>query len=351
MGRVVLAPTTSRQGKGAIMSPNEPEGYRAALDSAALFDVSGRGKILAEGNDAVVFLHNLSSNDGKKLAPHTGCELFFCTATAKVVAHGRAYREAPAGKRERLMLDVGEGQNEKLFHHLDHFLIGEDVTLTDRTAELAQLHLAGPRVADVLRAACDGAQPPSEAPHSFREVDLPGDLRVTVRESRLVGLPGFDLLFAAERLTQVRQRLLDAGAVEAGREAYQALRVENGVPEYGSDVDETTFAPEVGRKDAISYQKGCYLGQEPIVMARDRGVVQRTLVGLLVGDEAAPRGALLFREGKEVGRVTSGVCSPRFGWIALGYARRGSQAPGTELEMDVGGARRAVKVSTLPFGG
>jgi folate-binding protein YgfZ len=332
------------------VSHQEPAGYRAALESAALFDVSGRGKILAEGNDALVFLHNLSSNDLKKLAPMTGCELFFCTATAKVVAFARVYREAPQGKRERLMIDVGEGQNEKLFRHLDHFIIGEDVTLTDRTAELAQFHVAGPRAAEVLRSACDGAAELSETPYSVRHADFPGGVSVTICESRLIGLTGFDVLCAADRLTQVRQRLLDSGATAGTREAYETLRVENGVPEYGADVDESTFAPEVGRKDAISYQKGCYLGQEPIVMARDRGVVQRTLVGLLVG-ESAPHGALLYRDGKEVGRVTSSAQSPRFGWVALGYARRGSQAPGTELEMDVSGARRSVKVSALPFGG
>src|SRR3954469_4416077 len=124
-----------------------------------------------------------------------------------------------------------------------------------------------------------------------------------------------------------------------------------GTPVDRLDMDENTFAPEVNRiQQAISYQKGCYLGQEPIVMARDRGVVQRTLVGLHVGDEAAPPGAPLYREGKEVGRVTSSVRSPRFGWIALGYARRGSQAAGTELEMDANGVRRAVRTSALPFG-
>src|SRR5690242_13431740 len=144
------------------MSAKEPQGYQAALDSAALFDVSGRGKIVAEGNDALVFLHNLSSNDVKKLAPMTGCELFFCSATAKVVAYARAYREAPQGKLERLWLDVGEGQNEKLFRHLDHFIIGEDVTLRDRTAEMAQLHVTGPRAADVLRAAYEGTLELSE---------------------------------------------------------------------------------------------------------------------------------------------------------------------------------------------
>lgn len=332
------------------MSGDDQQAYEAARAGAALFDVSRRGKVEAAGNDAVVFLHNLSTNDVKKLAPHAGCELFFCTATARAVAYGRAYRCAPERKRERVWLDVGEGQGEKLFKHLDHYIIGEDVTLTDHTEALAQFHLAGPRASETLDAARGQSTVLGEGPHSFVFADLPGDVPLTVRRSGLLGLPGFDLLFPTEKFAEVRQRLLDAGAVPGGREAYEALRVEGGVPEYGVDIDDTTFAPEVGRTDAISYQKGCYLGQEPIVMARDRGVVQRTLVGLEVGPEVAPKGSLLFRDGKEVGRVTSSVHSPRLGgWIALAYARRGSQAAGTELEMRTDAGSRPVKVAKLPF--
>src|SRR4051812_6972718 len=93
-------------------------GDEAARGAGAVFDVSGRGKVEAEGNDAAVFLHNLSTNDIKTLPPGSAREVFFCTATAKVVAHGRVYREPPQGKRERLWVDVGEGQGEKVFAHL-----------------------------------------------------------------------------------------------------------------------------------------------------------------------------------------------------------------------------------------
>jgi folate-binding protein YgfZ len=128
------------------------------------------------------------------------------------------------------------------------------------------------------------------------------------------------------------------------------LRVEAGAPLYGVDVDETTFAPEVGRTpQAISYAKGCYLGQEPIVMARDRGQVNRTLLGLLLPGGPVPRGSLLFREGKEVGRVTSSVLSPTRGGIALAYVRRGHQQPGTALEVEAGGQRHRAEVAALPF--
>ncbi len=308
--------------------------YEAARGSSALFDVSRRGKIEAEGNDAAVFLHNLSTNDVKGLSPGSGREVFFCTATAKVVAYGRIYRDAPEGKRERLWVDVGEGQGEKLFRHLDRHLISEDVALTDRTAELAQLHLAGPEAAGVLKALGP----------------LPGGTPPIVRDSRLLGLAGFDLLCPVDEEEELKRLLVEAGARPGRREVYEVLRVEAGMPEYGVDVDENTFAPEAGRMEAISYQKGCYLGQEPIVMARDRGVVQRSLVGLLLGDE--PATGLLRRDGKEVGRVTSSVPSPRLGGaVGLGYVKRGSQAPGTELELEGAAGKRKVKVARLPLVG
>jgi folate-binding protein YgfZ len=322
-----------------------PPGYEAARAGAALFDVSARGKIEAEGKDAAVFLHNVCTNDVKGLPPSSGREAFFCTATAKVVAHGWIYREPPRGKQERLWVDVGPGQGEKVFRHLDRHIVGDDVTVTDRTAALAQLHLCGPNAAAVLRAAV-GLEPPAEG--IFVTLQGADGMVVVVRESRRLGLPGFDLLCPAEKGADWSRALVQAGAVPASHEAYEVLRVEAGMPEYGIDMDENTFAPEVGRVSGISYQKGCYLGQEPIVMARDRGVVQRTLVGLLAG-EPAPAGSLLSRDGKEVGRVTSSVVSPRLGAVALAYAKRGSQAPGTELELAVAGSRRVVKVVKLPF--
>jgi folate-binding protein YgfZ len=330
----------------------DPRGeYEAARSTAALFDVSPRGKIEAEGTDAVVFLHNISTADVKGLPAGSGWEVFFCTATAKVVGHGWVYRAAPDGKRERLWLDVDDGQGEKLFRHLDHYIIGEDVTLTDHTAELAQMHLAGPDAARLLREVLSGITAES-VPGSFVVAEVPGKARVQVRYTRPLGWESFELLCPGETAGELWQRLVGAGARPTGREAWEVLRIEAGLPVFGIDIDDSTFAPETGRMEAISYQKGCYLGQEPIVMARDRGVVQRTLMGLLVGDEPATAGSLLYRDNKEVGRVTSSVFSPRLGCaVALSYLKRGSQTPGMELQMDTGGVRRAVKVAKLPFSG
>jgi folate-binding protein YgfZ len=319
--------------------------YEAARTGCALFDHSPHGKIEATGKDAAVFLHNLSTNDVKGLSAGSGCEAFFCNATAKVVSHGNIYRLAAEGKSERLWLDVPANMAEKTFHHLDHFIIGEDVTLTDHTGELAQMHILGPKAPLVLKAAL-GDEPGEWLRHLHRRLG-----GITVRCSAPLGLPGYDLLCPAAQAGELWQKLLAAGAQPAGREAGEILRVEGGVPAYGVDFDESTFAPELGRAAlAISYTKGCYLGQEPIVMSRDRGVVQRTLVGLLLGEDPAPQGSLLYRDGKEVGRTASSLRSPRLGAaVALAFTRRGSQTPGTEVELDSGGVRRTVRVAKLPL--
>ena len=147
-----------------------------------------------------------------------------------------------------------------------------------------------------------------------------------------------------------RNRLTEAGATPASREAFETLRIEAGTPEFGPEIDENTFVPEVGRaKQAICYTKGCYLGQEPIVMARDRGQVNRTLLGLKLTGDPPPPGSLVYRDGKEVGRVTSSTQSPRLRTIALAYIRRGNQEPGTAVEVEVEEVRRLAVVSALPF--
>jgi folate-binding protein YgfZ len=320
--------------------------YESARRDAVLFDRSHHGKIEAAGNDAAVFLHNLSTNDVKSLTPGGGCEAFFCSATAKVLSYAHIYREPPQGKRETLWLDLTPGLDEKTFKHLDRYLISEDVTLTDHTEALAQMHLTGPRAAAVLSAAL-GEDPGAWVFLAFQT--LTGG--VTVRCTDWLDLPGYDLLCPAQEAASLWQKLLAAGAHPAGSEAWEVLRVEAGTPLYGVDIDDNTFAPEVGRTAlAISYNKGCYLGQEPIVMARDRGVVQRSLVGLIVGDEPAPPGSLLFRDGKEVGRTTSSVRSPKLGCaVGLAYVRRRSQSEGTELELESAGSRRTVRVAKLPL--
>jgi folate-binding protein YgfZ len=169
-----------------------------------------------------------------------------------------------------------------------------------------------------------------------------------------LGLPGYDLVCLKPRAAEVHRQLTVAGATPAGTDAYEILRVEAGTPAFGVDIDENRFVVEVGRAGAISFTKGCYLGQEPIVMARDRaGHVNRSFRGLRLRDgQTLTAGTRLFApEGKEAGVVTSSAVSPRLGTIALGYVRRGHEQPGTVLEAESAGSGRTAVVAELPFSG
>jgi folate-binding protein YgfZ len=328
----------------------DPAGeYATARSGAALFDLSHRGKVELSGPEAASFLHNVCTNDIVNLPLGGGCEFFLTTNKAKVVAHGCAFHVRLHDGRPALWLDVPPGMAEKVIQHLDHFVISEQVEFADRTREFAQLQLAGTQAKDVLeKALVDDVPPLEELQHMVRTFG--SNATASIRKHSPLGVPGFDIVCLANRAATVWQMLTRAGARAAGLEAFQMLRVEAGTPEYGADIDENTFAPEVGRiPQAICYTKGCYLGQEPIVMARDRGQVNRTLLGLKLPGGVVPPGSLVFREGKEIGRVMSSAVSPRLGPIALAYVRRGSQEAGTAIEAEVGGERRAGVVTGLPF--
>jgi folate-binding protein YgfZ len=315
---------------------------------AVVFDQCPRGTVEVAGPDAPMFLHNLCSNDVRALPAGAGCETFLLTAKARVVAHGFAYRLDE--KEPTFWLDLVPGVHEAVYAHLDHHLISERLELLDRTRELGQVHLAGPE-ALALAGRVLGEGLADLADLHVRKVPLDGEEYLARRNDRL-GVVGLDMVGAAGRIGEVWDRLTAAGARPAGLAVYERLRVEAGRPEQGPDIDETTFAPDVGRTaQAISYAKGCYLGQEPVVMARDRGQVNRTLLGVKL-PAVVPPGSLLYREGKEVGRVTSSVHSMRLdGAIGLAYVRRGHQEPGTAVEVEVGGERRPAEVSALPFVG
>lgn len=311
--------------------------YLALRNGAAFLDRS-RGAIEVSGSEAVVFLHNLCTNDIKSLPPDRGCETFWCTATAKVIAHGFIWRLADSGKNQNLLIDIDSSHTSALLAHLDHYLISEDVTLTDRTAEIASLHLAGPEASVTMSAV--GLPCGEWKPLTTRVIN-----GVTIHYQAALGVPGYDLQFPQTELPEWQARFLAAGAAAISKASADIVRIETVTPQFGVDVDENTFAPEVNRTpQAISYNKGCYIGQEPIVMARDRGVIQRLLVGLSFPEANVPPGSILSRDGKEVGRVTSSVLSPQYGAIGLGYVRRGSQSPGTELQAEIPSGKVLVQV-------
>lgn len=292
--------------------------YQAALTGAAVFDRSSAAKLVLTGPDAAMFLGNLCTNDIKSLAAGVGCDAYFCSPTAKVQFQAWVFR---AG--DEFWVETTPGRSEELFKYLDRYLISERVEIADRTAEYAQFHVAGPRAAEL---AGPDARPSANP----------------------LGMPGFDLLLTTELGVGLSRRLIEAGAVAGSPETWETLRIEAGTPVWGPDIDANRFVMEVGNAArAVSYTKGCYLGQEPIVMARDRaGHVNRLFTGLKVlNGGPPPAGTKLLRDGAEVGVVTSSCHSPRLGApVALGYVRWKHHEPGTRL--DAGG--QPVEVVGLP---
>lgn len=321
--------------------------YQAACEGVAVFHWSRRAKVELGGPDARMFLHNLCTNDIKNLKPGTGCEAFLTTAKARVVAHFLVNCRQFEG-REFFLLDSVPGTAEKILQHLDHFLISEQVEMADRTAEYGFLHLAGPRAQETLEKTLNQAV---SGLALLQQVE--GNLENTpflVRRHEPLGLPGFDLILPASALETTWHRLLDQGARSAGFQTWEALRVEAGTPVLGRDFNEERLVMEVGRtKQAICYTKGCFLGQEPIVMARDRGQLNRLLLGVKLANGILPApGARLFHQGNEVGQITTAVHSPRLGLtIALAYLRRGTQEPETILQIENSGDQ--AQVCSLPF--
>jgi folate-binding protein YgfZ len=320
--------------------------YQAACAAAVLFDLRSYTKVELSGPEAPAFLHNLCTNDIKSLAEGAGCEAFLTTAKARVVAHifvGRFRWQ----DTQVLWLDAVPGQAGLLVRHLNHYIVSEQVNVADRTDEWALYRVVGPLAQTRLEAFFGSSLAALENLH-HQAVRAPDGSTGFVRRFPGLSLPAFDVFcpkVATFWTTNPDLPLADP-------RVHEILRVEAGLPAFGSDMDENRLVMEVGRTaQAISYSKGCFLGQEPIVMARDRGQVNRMLVGVKVASgEALPRGSRLFQGDAEVGQVTSSVRSPRLDEvIALAYLKRGNQEPGLELTVEPATDGRRAVVVALPF--
>lgn len=326
--------------------------YRAAISEAALFDISNTGKLLLTGPDAPMFLGNLSTNDTKNLPLGGGCEAFFCDSRAKVQFQVWIYHVRLSDGRHAMWVETTAGRNAALVKYLDRYLISEQVEIADVTEQFGQLHLAGPHAAIILEKAL-GSSIPDLPEFAHMERTFGSNATCSIRKRDPLGLPGFDIVCRVELIEGVRGLLVAAGAVSGTPKTFETLRIEAGTPLFGPDIDENRFVMEVGRATrAVSYSKGCFLGQEPIVMARDRaGHVNRAFLGLKILEGQSPllAGTKLFHDGQEVGAVTSSCLSPRLmAPIALAYLRWKHQEPGTRMEAETSVGRLPVEVLGLP---
>jgi glycine cleavage system T protein len=321
--------------------------YQAVREKAGLIDLSFRSQVRMTGEDRVSFLQGMISNDVKALRPGTGCPATLLTEQGRLVADLRVYALDNA-----LLLEVDTRIKEKVIEALSRFIIADDVELEDLSKQQVTLALQGPASAQVLTAAGMSVSLDKQFQH---QESLLASAPVRVIRVGDTGEDGYELLVPAEQAEQCWIALLNAGEPlglrPVGLAALQMLRIEAGIPWYGLDMDEGRIVLEVGLEQAISFKKGCYLGQEVVERATARGHVNRKLSGLLLhGDTLPPGGTKLFHEAQEVGWITSAVHSPRFGHpIALAYVRREHLTPGTQLRIDSPGTPMIAEVTTLPF--
>jgi glycine cleavage system T protein len=322
------------------------EEYQAVRSAVGLFDLSNYAVLQLTGADRVPWLQGMVSNDVKQLAPGHGVYAAVLDVNGKILADLRVLCA-----EDSFLLLLWEPLKEKVVAHLNRYLVADDVEIGDRAYGI--ISLQGPHAVHLLGAV---------APHQDPPVQMYGHclLRVGEREVRAVrsthtGEEGFDLLMEMGNLAPVVEELERAGATLSlrwtGLQAQDILRVEAGIPRYGIDMDEDNLLLETGLEHAVSFQKGCYLGQEVIERVRSRGHVNRKLAGIvLAGKSPANRGDKITSDGKEIGKITSSVFSPRLRHaIALGYAHRDYLQPGMSVFIERNGAQVAGTISALPF--
>ncbi|HUE71438.1 MAG TPA: glycine cleavage T C-terminal barrel domain-containing protein [Pirellulaceae bacterium] len=315
--------------------------YQALSSGVGVSNLTGRGRIAIRGNDRVHFLHSFCTNDIQRLSPGMGCEAFVTNHQGKTVGHVYVFCTEDA-----LLLDTAPSQAASLISHFDRFVISDDVTFEDVSGATGHWLLAGPH-SRYLLAGPIGDELPSQ-PWDHR----PGRLRgigVQVISADFLLPESFFLVTAAGEFEEVRQTLDDAGARLCGSEAMEAVRIESGTPLFGSDITADNLPQEIGRDaQAISFTKGCYLGQETVARIDAMGHVNRLLAGVRFLDSPAvpPFGTELKSGDKVVGQVTSAAWSPRLSQ-PLGFAlvRRPQAAAGTRLESACG----AAEVVRLPL--
>lgn len=307
-------------------------GYQTLTTGAGLVDRAERTQVELTGEDRASFLHNLCTNDIRKLPPRAGCEAFITTAQGKILAFVLVYSGPNA-----LVVETVPGQAEKLLHHFDKYRIRERVEFTNRSQDWAGWLLAGAESEAVLKKAVSHGKLPAARLDST-EVTI-SHHPVWLRRVDFAGPVGFMVDCARGDVIAVAAALRAAGAQRVEREAFEAARIEAGFPFFGHDITENNLPQEVGRDArAISFTKGCYLGQETVARIDALGHVNKTLVRLRYLVPHVPRvGATVLNGDEPVGSVTSATWSPRYeAPLALGYVRRGFNTPGTRLATPTG---------------
>jgi folate-binding protein YgfZ len=304
------------------MNDSSTAGYEALMSSAALLDLSARGRIRVTGEDRARLLHAMTTNHVQQMKPGDGIYAFFLNAQGRILADA-----CILCFDDHFLLDTAPETRQALHAHLDQYIIADDVTLEDITDDTFAFGLEGPKAIDT--AARCGMQAPH---HRFSHI-ASGEFRVAAISA--TGTHGVRIYGPLRHKDEAIAAIEAAGAIAASQRDAEAARIENFVPRYGCDITEHTLPQETQQMHALHFQKGCYLGQEIVERIRSRGHVNRLLMGFRIESSAPapPPGTKLMLEGQPAGEVTSSAAngSSIFG---LAYVRTQWAKSGAMAEID-----------------
>jgi folate-binding protein YgfZ len=305
--------------------------YRQLREECGLLDRSARGKLIVSGSEAAEYLQGQLTNDVEALAPGEGQYAALLDRKGHMQADMRVLRTSP----EEIWVDTEPEALERARSHLEMYKVGREVAIADLTAERSILSLIGPRSVEIAGTA---ALPE----HASEATSFNGIACLAVGTAE-----GIDLIAKSANAAGLRDALVAAGAVEVGPEAAEVIRIEAGRPRFGAEMSTETMPAEAGIVErAVSFTKGCYIGQEPVARLHYKGRPNRHLRGLELSATATPGTSLRLGD-KEVGKIGSSHLSPARGPIALAIVRREAE-PGSELTVGEDGV--TARVVDLPFG-
>jgi folate-binding protein YgfZ len=320
-------------------------------EGAAIGSISARAQIAVAGSDRATYLQGLLTNDIVALADGAGCYAAWLSPQGRMLTDMHVLQSAGM-----ILLDVPLAEVSAVLARLDQFLFSEDVRIESLAEAMTGVWVHGPQAASVIERVLNGLTDPGEwLDYQHATATFDGN-PVSVARIDQLGVPGYCVFLARTAEAAFVAAAADAGAKVVGAEALQAARIEAGYPLFGVDMTDDTIPLEAGiDQRAISFTKGCFVGQEVVirVLHRGGGRVVKKLVGLKISDESAAgqsvdagqsvghplqsvghpfKGAKVFSGEREIGALTSVATSPRFGVIALGYVHRDFTSPGTDVQ-------------------
>jgi len=325
--------------------------HQTVRKKAGLIDQSHRGKLQVKGKDRTDFLHGMVTNDIKKLMSGAGLYAVFTNDKAKMLSDGRIYCLPDA-----LWVELEPEVTDKIQKHLDKYTLASDVTIENLTDSFGLFSIYGHSSHEIMTQ-LTGSTPPTKE-YSTITFSMDG-ISILAARNEITGEPGYDLYVPIDRVVTTWSRLLQIGGPNGlrpvGLDALDSLRIEAGIPRYGIDMDESNFPMEAGLETrAISYTKGCYIGQETIARADAQGRMNKRLMGLELSSKSVPTiGQAILAPPtapgapeRVVGTITSATQSPTLGKvIAMGYLHRDFAEPGKDVMIE----GTPAKVVALPF--